>query len=85
MFSNIKSTITELAYAAVSMAEDTLQSSTGKEKKAAAVEYVVSMLPLISPIKKVVSVILSKFIDEAIEKAVEYMKSMKNTNTVAEA
>lgn len=78
MFSNIKNTITELAYAAVNMAEDTLNSANGKEKKAAAVEYVVSMLPLISPFKSIVSVILSKFIDEAVEKAVTYMKSIKN-------
>jgi len=85
MFSNIKSTITELAYAAVNMAEDTLATETGKEKKEAAIEYVVSMLPLVSPLKKIVSVILSKFIDESVEKAVTYMKSVKTGSTVAEA
>ena len=85
MFSNIKSTITELAYAAVNMAEDTLNTASGQEKKAAAIEYVVSMLPLISPLKKIVSVVLSKFINNSIEKAVTYMKSIKNTKTVAEA
>lgn len=83
MFSNIKNTITELAYAAVNMAEDTLSTETGKEKKAAAIEYVVSMLPLVSPFKKVVSVILSRFIDDSVEKAVTYMNSIKNIKTEA--
>lgn len=77
MFNNLKSTITELAYAAVNMAEETLGSATGKEKKAAAIGYIVSMLPVISPFKAIITVVLSKFIDEAVEKAVEYMKSIK--------
>lgn len=79
MFNNLKSTITELAYAAVNMAEETLDSATGKEKKTAAIEYIVSMLPVISPLKSIISVLLSKFIDEAVEKAVEYLKSIKNS------
>lgn len=78
MFDNLKSKITELAYAAVSMAEDTLNTATGQQKKAAAIEYVVSMLPVAAPFKSVVSFVLSKFIDEAVEKAVSYMKSVKN-------
>lgn len=79
MFSNLKSTITELAYAAVSMADETLESSTGQEKKTEAIKYIVSMLPIVSPFKGVVSFALSKFIDEAIEKAVEYLKSIKTS------
>ena len=79
MFANLKSNITELAYAAVTMAEETLNTSTGQEKKTAAIEYVVAMLPVASIFKGIVSTILSKFIDEAIEKAVEYMKSIKNS------
>ena len=79
MFINIKSKITELAYAAVSMAEETLGSATGKEKKSAAIDYIVSMLPLVAPFKGIVSFVLSKFIDEAVEKAVEYMNSIKNS------
>lgn len=78
MFFNLKSKITELAYAAVSMAEDTINTASGQQKKAAAVEYVVSMLPVAAPFKGVVSFVLSKFIDEAVEKAVSYMKSVKN-------
>lgn len=79
MFSNLKCTITELAYTAANMAEETLNTATGKEKKAAAIEYIISMLPIISPLKKLTSLILSKFIDEAVEKAVTYMKSIKNS------
>ena len=77
MFSNLKSTITELAYAAVNMAEDTLDSASGQEKKSAAIEYVISMLPIIQPIKSIIGIILSKFIDEAIEKALKYMNNIK--------
>lgn len=79
LFPNLKNKITELAYAAVNMAEETLSSSTGKEKKTAAIEYILSMLPIVSPFKGIIAVVLSKFIDEAVEKAVEYMKSMKNS------
>lgn len=78
MFSNLKNNITELAYAAVNMAEETLETSSGQEKKAAAIEYIVSMLPLNPLFKKAVCIVLSKFIDEAVERAVEYMKSIKN-------
>lgn len=79
MFKNIKNTISELAYSAVNMVEDAFVSSTGREKKEAAIEYVVSMIPIVSPFKGIISFVLSKFIDEAIEKAVEYMNSIKNS------
>lgn len=79
MLSNIKIKISELAYAAVSMAEETLDSACGRDKKAAAVDYIVSMLPIASPLKGIISFILSKFIDEAVEKAVGYMNSIKNS------
>lgn len=78
MFGNLKSTITELAYAAVNMAEDTLASSTGAEKKAAAIDYIVSLIPVPTIFKSIVSSLLSKFIDDAIEKAVVYMNNIKN-------
>lgn len=78
MLGNIKSTITELAYAAVNMAEETLDSAGGQAKKSAAIEYIVSMLPVIAPFRSIIAVILSKFIDEAVEKAVGYMKNIKN-------
>lgn len=78
MFIKIKELITDLAYAAVNISEETLSTATGQEKKAAAIEYIVSMIPIFSPLKPILIVLLSKFIDEAIEKAVEYMKSVKN-------
>lgn len=78
MFSNIKNTITELAYSAVKVAEDTLNTSTGKERQEAAIEYVVSMLPLASVFKSIIATILSKFIQEAVESAYQYMKSVQN-------
>lgn len=79
MFSDIKGKITDLAYTAVNMAEDTLSTSSGKEKKEAAIDYIISMLPISSVLKKIIAIILSKFIDEAVENALVYMKSIKNT------
>jgi len=61
------------------MAEETLGAATGQEKKTAAIEYVLSMIPMVSPFKGIISVVLSKLIDEAIEKAVQYMKSVKTS------
>lgn len=78
MFNNIKETIKELAYCAVNVAEQTLGSAKGQEKKNMAIDYVVSMLPIFPPLKKFIAVLLSKFIDESIEMAVTYMKSIKN-------
>ena len=78
MFLNLKNTITELAYSAVTMAEETFLTSTGQEKKAAAIEYIVSMMPVPSLFKGLISALLSKFIGEAVERAVQYMKSVKN-------
>lgn len=79
MFKNLKNTITELAFSAVNMVEQSLETKTGAEKKTMAIEYVVSMLPILPPIKTVVVLVLTKFIDEAIEQAVKYMNDMKNT------
>lgn len=77
MFNNLKNTITDLAFSAVTVAEETLATATGYEKKAAAIDYVVSMIPVPVVFKSAISFLLSKFIDEAIEKAVEYMNSIK--------
>lgn len=77
MFKNIKQTIKELAYSAVSIAEQTLESGSGKEKKEMAVDYVVSQLPIAAPFKMIVAKILSGFIDEAVEHAVDYMKKVQ--------
>lgn len=79
LFLNLKNTITELAYAAVNIAEETLESASGQEKKTVAIDYIISMLPVVSPFRGIINVLLSKFIDEAIEKAVKYMNSIKNS------
>lgn len=78
MFKNIKQNITDLAYAAVNMAEKSIETTTGQEKKVMAIEYVVSMLPVFQPLKGLVIMLLSEFIDEAIEQSVKYMKEIKN-------
>ena len=78
MFKNIKQKITDLAYTAVNMAEQSMDTTSGQDKKTMAIEYVVSMLPIFQPLKSVIVVVLSKFIDEAIEHAVKYMKEVKN-------
>lgn len=78
MFKNLKASISELAYSAVNMAEQSLDTASGQEKKVMAIEYVISMLPILPPMKKIVVILLSKFIDEAIEKAVNYMNDITN-------
>ena len=78
MFKNLKNNIKELAYCAVNIAEQSLDTKTGADKKNLAIEYVVSMLPIMQPLKSVAVVVLSKFIDEAIEQAVRYMNDIKN-------
>lgn len=77
MFKNIKETIKEAAYTAVRMAETELSSATGKEKKAKAIEFVVSKIPVAQPFKSILVMILSKFIDKAVEQAVTYMKTIQ--------
>lgn len=75
MFKNLQTKIKELAKTAVIMAENALGSEAGKQKKEMAIEYIVSRIPVLAPFKKIVSMVLSGFIDDAIEMAVEYMNS----------
>lgn len=75
MFDKIKETIKELAKTAVLKAEEALGSNKGQQKKEMAIKYVVDRLPVPSFLKTVISVLLSSFIDDAIELAVEYMKN----------
>ncbi len=75
MFGKLKETIKELAKTAVVKAEETLGSQKGQEKKAMAIEYIVSHIPVFAPLKPLISMLLSSFIDDAVEFAVEYMKS----------
>ena len=78
MLKNIKETITDLAFAAVNHAENVLSTSSGQEKKRAAIDFVINRIPVLKPIKPIVVLILNKFIDAAIEKAVVYMNEVRN-------
>ena len=73
MFSKLKVKIKELAKSAVKLAEETLGSNKGKEKKEMAINYIVSKIPVPAPFKPAIKLLLSAFIDEAVEFAVEYM------------
>ncbi len=75
MFKTLKAIIKETAYSAVKMAESTLGSGAGKKKKQLAIEFIVSKLPIAQPFKAIFVFCLSKFIDKAVEQAVEYMKN----------
>jgi len=74
MLKNIKTKIKELAKSAVIIAEETLGSKAGVQKKKMAVEYVVNRIPVPAPFKTLISLLLSSFIDDAIEFAVQYME-----------
>jgi len=76
MFNNYKKTIKELAKSAVVIAEKTLGSNKGKEKKKMAIEYIVKHLPVPIFIKPLITMLFSSFIDDAIEFAVEYMEEI---------
>ena len=78
-FSNIKNQIKEIAKNAVFIAEKELGSGKGKEKKELAIKYVVKNLPFSDILKPLVSMLLSKFIDDVIEISVTYMKSLQDT------
>lgn len=78
MFEKFKDKITDLAYSAVNYAENALSTSSGKEKKQAAIAFVISRIPVLQPVKPIVVLVLSKFIDTAIEKAVAYMNEVRN-------
>jgi hypothetical protein len=76
MFSNIKKQIINLAKNAVLVAETTLGSGNGEEKKKMAIAYIVKNLPLSTFVKNIISVVLSSFIDDVIELSVQYMKTL---------
>lgn len=74
MFEGIKNQIKELAKNAVLIAETELGSGHGEEKKKIAVDYVLKNLNFSTPVKIIISVILSSFIDDVIEISVRLMK-----------
>ncbi len=73
MFKNLKAKIKEIAMIAVQKAEDALGSNKGKEKKQMAISYIVSHIPLLPPFQQLIAMLLSSFIDDAVEFAVQYM------------
>ena len=79
LFSKTKNKITELAKNAVLVAEAELRSGKGQEKKKLAIDYVLKNLPISSFLKSIISILLSSFIDDAIEISVNYMKTLSTT------
>jgi hypothetical protein len=79
MFSKIKTQIIELARNAVLVAESEIGSGSGQVKKEKAIEYVLKNLNCSSLVKSLISFFLSSFIDDVIEAAVNYMKSISKT------
>ena len=79
LFSKTKTKIKELAKNAVLVAEAELGSGKGQEKKKLAIEYVLKNLPISNFLKSIISILLSSFIDDAIEISVNYMKTLSIT------
>ena len=75
MFKNLKEAIKKVSVQAVKLAEETLGSNKGQEKKKMAIEYIISKLPIPFPFNKFIGILLSSFIDDAVEFAVQYMKT----------
>ncbi len=76
MFKKLKTAIKELAKQAVNIAEASLKGEAGIKKKEMAVNYIISHLPVIAPLRIIIAKLMSSFIDDAVELAVEYMKSL---------
>lgn len=76
MFRNLKTIITELAKNAVLVAERELGTGKGQQKKQLAIKYIIEHLPFSSFTKNIISIFLSKFIDEAIESIVSQINSL---------
>ena len=79
LFSKTKTNNKDLAKNAVLVAEAELGSGKGQEKKKLAIEYVLKNLPISNFLKSIISILLSSFIDDAIEISVNYMKTLSTT------
>ncbi len=77
MIAGFKNKILALAKQAVLSVEEELSGETGKNKKIAAVKFVVTHLPVPSKFRYILGIVLSVFIDSAIEIAVSYMNECK--------
>lgn len=78
MFEDFKDTIKDLAYKTVCHVENALSTLSGKEKKKAAIEILVTSLKIPIVVKPLAIFVLNNFIDKSIEKAVECMNQIKN-------
>ena len=78
MFKNIKKIITELAKNAVFVAEKELGSGKGQQKKQMAINYILENLPFSAFTKSIISIFLSKFIDDVIESIVVQIHAISN-------
>lgn len=72
-----KEAVDSLAPLAVEYVEDNLTGIKGKEKKKAAVDFILAALPIPLPIKFIVKLVLMPLIDLAIESALEKMKERR--------
>ena len=76
----IEKILLKIAYEAVCYAETLIGSGKGKEKKQKAIEYVLSKLPLpLKVIKPLLSKWLDALIDAIIEKAVDMLHSVQES------
>ena len=60
MLRKIKSAIKQLAQIAVEKVENELSKSSGKEKKSAAIKYIISNLPISPLLKPIIEIFLLK-------------------------
>lgn len=84
MFTGLKNKILALAKNAVVEVEKELKGEDGKNKKIAAIKYVVANLPVPSYLRFILGVVLSVFIDSAVEIAVAYMNHCEKNQEVIE-
>lgn len=77
MLEKFKNKILELAKEAVFSVESELAGQSGKNKKIAAIKYVISNLPVPDMVKYILGFVLSVFIDSAVEIAVAFMNNQE--------
>lgn len=77
MLDNFKNKVLELAKEAVLSVEKELEAESGKNKKIAAIKYVISHLPVATSLKYILGFVLSVFIDSAVEIAVAFMNKQE--------
>ena len=82
MLKNIKKIITDLAKNAVILAERELGSGKGQQKKQMAINYIIEHLPFSPFAQKLISIFLSKFIDDIIETIVSQISILPENKEI---